>query len=146
MSPLYKENADSEGKTSITPIENSIIGAKILQDINNDLAIILGQAASDYAKEQAKTDLEKRTEEKSPKKETKEEKDSQNDSKVEKAKKHLQDTLSGALNYEYAQLFLYEYTHMGSRLVPSTFRAFVKMSTGKHLEEFDEEQKTKLKE
>jgi hypothetical protein len=43
------------------------------------------------------------------------------------------------LNYEYAQLFLYEYTHMGDRLVPSTFRAFVKMSTGKHLEEFDEE-------
>jgi hypothetical protein len=34
---------------------------------------------------------------------------------------------------------LYEYTHMGDRLVPSTFRAFVKMSTGKHLEEFDEE-------
>ena len=35
---------------------------------------------------------------------------------------------------------------MGDRLVPSTFRAFVKMSTGKHLEEFDEEQKAKLKE
>jgi len=28
---------------------------------------------------------------------------------------------------------------MGDRLVPSTFRAFVKMTTGKHLEEFDEE-------
>jgi hypothetical protein len=35
---------------------------------------------------------------------------------------------------------------MGDRLVPSTFRAFVKMKTGKHLEEFDEEQKAKLKE
>jgi hypothetical protein len=30
MSPLYKEVTDAEGKTSITPIENSIIGAKIL--------------------------------------------------------------------------------------------------------------------
>jgi hypothetical protein len=30
MSPLYKENVNEEGKTGITPIENSIIGAKIL--------------------------------------------------------------------------------------------------------------------
>jgi hypothetical protein len=30
MSPLYKENVDSEGKPSLSPIENSIIGAKIL--------------------------------------------------------------------------------------------------------------------
>jgi hypothetical protein len=30
MSPLYKETTDSEGRTSMTPIENSIIGAKIL--------------------------------------------------------------------------------------------------------------------
>lgn len=146
MSPLYKETVDSEGKVSMTPIENSIVGAKILQDINNDLATILGQAASEQAEENAKTDLEKRNEEKAPKKETKEKKDSNKESKVEKAKKHLEDTLSGALNYEYAQYFLYEYTHMGERLVPSTFRAFVKMSTGKHLEEFDEEQKAKLKE
>ena len=143
MSPLYKENVDSEGKPSLSPIENSIIGAKILQDVNNDLATILGQVASEQAEENAKTDLEKRNEEKTPKKEKK---DSDKDSKVEKARKHLEDTLNGSLNYEYAQLFLYEYTHMGDRLVPSTFRAFVKMSTGKHLEEFDEEQKAKLKE
>lgn len=143
MSPLYKENVDSEGRPSLSPIENSIIGAKILQDVNNDLATILGQVASEQAEENSKTDLEKRNEEKAPKKEKK---DSDKDSKVEKARKHLEDTLNGSLNYEYAQLFLYEYTHMGDRLVPSTFRAFVKMSTGKHLEEFDEEQKAKLKE
>jgi hypothetical protein len=35
---------------------------------------------------------------------------------------------------------------MSDKLLPSTFRAFVKMTTGKHLEEFDEEQKEKLKE
>lgn len=143
MSPLYKESTDSEGKTSLNPIENSVIGAKILQDINNDLATILGDAAATYVEENSKTDLEKRNEEKAPKKETK---DSDKDSKVEKARKHLQDTLSGALNYEYAQLFLYEYTHMSDKLLPSTFRAFVKMSTGKHLEEFNEEQKAKLQE
>lgn len=143
MSPLYKEGTDSEGKPTMTAIENSVIGAKILQDINNDLAIILGDAAATYVEENSKTDAEQRKEEKAPKKEKS---DTDKDSRVEKARKHLQDTLSGALNYEYAQLFLYEYTHMGDRLVPSTFRAFVKMKTGKHLEEFDEEQKAKLKE
>ena len=143
MSPLYKESTDSEGKLSMTPIENSVIGAKILQDINNDLATILGDAASSYVEEHSKTDTEERQENKAPKKEKK---DSNDNSKVEKARKHLQDTLNGALNYEYAQLFLYEYTHMGDKLLPSTFRAFVKMSTGKHLEEFTEEQKAKLKE
>jgi hypothetical protein len=30
MSPMYKESTDSEGKLSMTPIENSVIGAKIL--------------------------------------------------------------------------------------------------------------------
>jgi hypothetical protein len=30
MSPLYKESVDESGRTTITPIENSIIGAKIL--------------------------------------------------------------------------------------------------------------------
>ena len=145
MSPLYKESVDESGRTTITPIENSIIGAKILQDINNDLATILGDAAATYIEENDKTDAEERKEKQQESK--KEKKDSEVDKdKVEKARKHLQDTLSGALNYEYAQLFLYEYTHMGDRLVPSTFRAFVKMSTGKHLEEFDEEQKAKLKE
>lgn len=143
MSPLYKETTDYEGRTSMTPIENSIIGAKILQDINNDLTTILGDAAATYVKENDKTDAEERKEKKEPKKEKKEKELDQD--KVEKARKHLQDTLSGALNYEYAQYFLYEYTHMGDRLLPSTFRAFVKMSTGKHLEEFDEEQKAKLK-
>ena len=142
MSPLYKENVNEEDKTGITPIENSIIGAKILQDVNSDLAIILGNTAASQAEENEKTDLEKRNEEKTPKKEKK----NIDDSKVEDARKHLQNTLNGSLNYEYAQLFLYEYTHMGDRLIPSTFRAFVKMTTGKHLEEFDEEQKTKLKE
>lgn len=143
MSPLYKEGTDSEGKPTMTAIKNSVIGAKILQDINNDLATILGDAAATYVEENNKTDAEQRKEEKAPKKEKS---DADKDSRVEKARKHLQDTLNGALNYEYAQLFLYEYTHMGDRLVPSTFRAFVKMKTGKHLEEFDEEQKAKLKE
>ena len=86
MSPLYKESTDSEGKTSLNPIENSVIGAKILQDINNDLATILGDAAATYVEENSKTDLEKRNGEKAPKKETK---DSDKDSKVEKARKHL---------------------------------------------------------
>ena len=144
MSPLYKETTDSEGKPSLTPIENSVIGAKILQDINSDLTTILGNAAATYIEENDKTDAEERKEKKEPKKEKKDKELDQD--KVEKAKKHLQDTLSGALNYEYAQYFLYEYTHMGDRLLPSTFRAFVKMSTGKHLEEFDEEQKAKLRE
>lgn len=143
MSPLYKETTNEEGKPTLTPIENSVIGAKILQDINNDLAIILGDAAATYVEENDKTDAQERKEDKTPKNEKKEEKPDQD--KVERARKHLQDTLSGALNYNYAQYFLYEYTHMGDRLLPSTFRAFVKMSTGKHLEEFDEEQKAKLK-
>ena len=143
MSLLYKENTDSEGKTSLTPIENSVIGAKILQDVNNDLATILGDAAASYVEEHSKTDAQERQEKKAPKKQKKESEDNSN---VEKARKHLYDTINGALNYEYAQLFLYEYTHMGDRLLPSTFRAFVKMSTGKHLEEFDEEQKERLKE
>jgi hypothetical protein len=30
MSPLYKESSNEDGTLSITPIENSIIGAKIL--------------------------------------------------------------------------------------------------------------------
>ena len=98
MSPLYKEDVDSEGRVNMTPIENSIIGAKILQDINNDLAIILGDAANTYIEEHEKTDAEKRNEEKSPKKEKKD----IDESKVEKARKHLQDTIKGALNYEYA--------------------------------------------
>lgn len=144
MSPLYKETTNEEGRPTLTPIENSIIGAKILQDINNDLATILGNAAATYIAENDKTDAQERKEDKTSKNEKKEENPDQD--KVEKARKHLYDTLSGALNYEYAQLFLYEYTHMGDRLVPSTFRAFVKMTTGKHLEEFDEEQKAKLKE
>lgn len=145
MSPFYKEEVGEDGRTKLTPIENSIIGAKILQDINSDLAIILGDAASNYLAENDKTDAQERKEEKQepPKKKEEESKDP---SKVDKARKHLQDTLSGALNYEYAQLFLYEYTHMGEKLLPSTFRAFVKMKTGKHLEEFDEEQKKNLKE
>lgn len=148
MSPFYKEEVGEDGKTKLTPIENSIIGAKILQDINSDIAVILGDAASNHLAETSKTDSQERKEEKenkeAPKK--KEEEKSKDPSKVDKARKHLQDTLSGALNYEYAQLFLYEYTHMGDRLIPATFRAFVKMKTGKHLEEFNEEQKKDLKE
>lgn len=145
MSPFYKEEVGEDGRTKLTPIENSIIGAKILQDINSDIAVILGDAASNYLAENDKTDAQERKEEKQelPKKKEEEFKDP---SKVDKARKHLQDTLSGALNYEYAQLFLYEYTHMGDKLIPATFRAFVKMKTGKHLEEFDEEQKKDLKE
>jgi hypothetical protein len=56
MSPLYKETTNEEGRPTLTPIENSIIGAKILQDINNDLAVILGNAAATYVEENDKTD------------------------------------------------------------------------------------------
>ena len=86
MSPLYKDGTDSEGKPTMTAIENSVIGAKILQDINNDLATILGDAATTYIEENSKTDAEERKEEKTPKKEKS---DSDKDSKVEKARKHL---------------------------------------------------------